>query len=156
MRNVPLLLVRHAVAVSRKAWKGPDRVRPLDHRGRRQAEGLVSELKRFEVERILSSPTDRCVQTVEPLARALALPVDEAPELAEGMGDAAAELARLGLDGSVVLCTHGDVVPELLAGIDHDGRLGTGSPLRCAKGSTWVLEAEGGRFTRAQYLPPPE
>ena len=152
---MPLLLVRHAVAVSRRAWPGPDRLRPLDGRGRRQAEGLVAQLKRFDVARILSSPTDRCIQTVEPLARELDLPVEEAPELAEGMGTSAIGLARLGVDGPVLLCSHGDVLPELIDRLDEDGRLGTGRERRFAKGATWVLEAEGGRFTRAHYLPPP-
>ena len=39
-----LLVVRHASAGDRSRWKGDDRLRPLDRRGRRQAEGLVTVL----------------------------------------------------------------------------------------------------------------
>ena len=38
------------------AWEGDDRVRPLDERGRRQAEALVDALAEFQIDRIVSSP----------------------------------------------------------------------------------------------------
>ena len=67
-------LVRHARAGKRGEWEGDDRLRPLDERGVRQAQGLVEQLSGRELRRILSSPYVRCVQSVEPLAEARGLP----------------------------------------------------------------------------------
>lgn len=104
------VLLRHASAGHRTRWDGHDVARPLDDRGRRQALELV-ELLRPYVHRIVSSPYVRCVETVEPLAAALGLPVEEDERLAEGGEDSAGEL--LSEDG-VVCCTHGDVVEALV------------------------------------------
>jgi phosphohistidine phosphatase SixA len=91
--------------------QGDDRLRPLDARGRRQAAELVDLVRPLGVRRLLSSPYVRCVETVEPLAAALGLPVEADDRLAEGSGRAALELLH---EDGVVLCTHGDVVDELL------------------------------------------
>ena len=53
---MPLLLVRHASAGDRTTWEGDDRERPLDDRGRRDAEELVEQLGSFDVQAILTSP----------------------------------------------------------------------------------------------------
>ncbi len=151
---MPVLLVRHAIAIARKDWDGPDELRQLSKRGARQAEALVDQLAGFDVARVLSSPTSRCVATVEPLARARGLRVEETPDLAEGEGPAAARLARACVDTGVVLCTHGDVVPVVLDELDG-GALGLGRHVRYAKGSSWVLETSDGAFTGARYLGPP-
>jgi 8-oxo-dGTP diphosphatase len=105
------VLVRHASAGDRHEWEGDDRLRPLDARGRSQAAALVELLRPFVVRRVVSSPYLRCVETVEPLAHALGLPVERDDRLAEGAGRAA--LPLLDEDGAVH-CTHGDVVAALL------------------------------------------
>ena len=105
------VLVRHASAGDRDDWTEDDRLRPLDARGLRQAAGLVALLLPFAPHRVVSSPYARCVQTVEPLAAALGVPVEHDERLAEGAGRAALEL--LDEDG-VVCCTHGDVVGDVL------------------------------------------
>ena len=69
-------LVRHGDAGSKAEWDGPDLARPLSETGRRQAAGLVARLRRYPVHRILSSPADRCRQTVQPLASRLRLAVE--------------------------------------------------------------------------------
>jgi Histidine phosphatase superfamily (branch 1) len=61
-----LLLVRHAHAGDKHRWQGPDRLRPLSLAGQAEAAGLVVRLEDFPIERILTSPTLRCQQTVEP------------------------------------------------------------------------------------------
>jgi 8-oxo-dGTP diphosphatase len=150
-------LVRHAVAQSRSEWgHKDDQLRPLTKRGGRQAEGLVELLRKAEVRRIYSSPAVRCEDTVAPLAKELGLEVRLAESLAEGAGGRTAyELASelLGRKGDSVLCTHGDIVPEVLRRVARDGaELPT--ELRWAKGSTWVLDADGDRFAKAHYLAP--
>ena len=109
------ILVRHASAGRREDWAGSDRLRPLDNRGRRQAVGLIAALAGYPVERILSSPYVRCTETVLPLAAQRALAIEDRLELAEGASRESA-LALVGeVEGpGLVVCTHGDVVEELL------------------------------------------
>ena len=138
-----ILLVRHARAGKAKKWQGDDRLRPLDERGRAQAEGLADLLRGYEPTAILSSGAVRCVQTVEPPAKALGLEVEERDELAEGKAsDDVLSLVSSIPDDVAVLCTHGDVITEVLGE-------------ESAKGSTWVLRLDGGELQRVDYLPPP-
>lgn len=144
-----LLLVRHAVALRRKDWTKPDSLRPLTPHGYDQAEHLPAALADFAIDRILSSPFVRCIETVEPMALRLGLPIEEVPQLREGSGATAAELLR-DLEGNVVACSHGDVVPDLLAVLAPDA-VREADEVACAKGSTWVVDP--GRS--AHYLSPP-
>lgn len=107
------VLLRHASAGDRHDFEHDDRRRPLDKKGRRQSDELVELLRPFGVRRILSSPYVRCVQTVEPLAAALGVELEEDDRLAEGAGAAAAALL---MEDGVVCCTHGDIVEALVGG----------------------------------------
>lgn len=151
-------LVRHAVAVGRSGWDGPDRARPLTAKGERQAAALPRLLGSAEVRRILSSPAVRCRDTVLPLAGSRALEVVEAAELAEG-ADAKAAVGLLselaGKKGDTVLCTHGDLIPEVLRRLVRDG-VRLESELQFAKGSTWELVVADGSVTTGRYHPPAE
>ncbi len=151
---VPVLLIRHAHAGARKDWRGDDRLRPLTAKGRHQAAGLIRTLEGLAVQRVLSSPYTRCTQTVAPLAAELGLRVEEVAELGEGRGRDALRLARSLASDKVALCTHGDVVTDVLVALADEDRLDLGHRPRQAKGSTWVLEAHGPTFNKATYLPP--
>jgi 8-oxo-dGTP diphosphatase len=151
---VPVLLIRHGHAGDRKDWPGEDRLRPLTPKGYRQAVALVRRVDRWPPARILSSPYVRCVQTVQPLGDELGLKVEEVEELAEGAGPAAVALVRRFHDRSVALCTHGDIIPEVLIALAGEERLDLGPGPRQPKGSAWVLQAEDGRFVRATYVRP--
>jgi len=78
-----VLLIRHASAGDRYEWEGDDRLRPLDERGRRQANQLVELLEQYKITRLLSSPFLRCIQTVEPLAQARGFDIEIRDELSE-------------------------------------------------------------------------
>jgi len=147
--------VRHAKAGSRSHWTGDDRLRPLSKKGQKQAEELVSVFEPFPLAAIFSSPYLRCVQTVERVSRARKLPVKQSIELAEGHGlDGLHEfLSNTKLDHTV-LCTHGDIVWELVEDLvaRHVIRAGDGG---FEKGSTWVLSTKDGVPTKARYLPAP-
>lgn len=148
-----LLVVRHAHAGDRQAWEGPDERRPLSGKGRRQAAGLVELLADFAIDRVLSSHYVRCLETVVPLAGDRRRSIEVHPALAEGssVADAGALVAETAVVGTtVVLCTHGDVVWNLLVTLAHHP-----GDLPMAKGSTWVVEAQGGRLAPVRYLPPP-
>jgi 8-oxo-dGTP diphosphatase len=147
-------VVRHAHAGERRNWKGPDEERPLSPKGRRQAQRLAELLADKRVKKIWSSPFLRCCQTVEPLAERLELPVEVAPELAEGTGATGVLKLALNAEGGSVMCTHGDVVDALLDHLVREG-LDLGKHPRSTKGSTWVLDLRGGRIVAATYLPAP-
>jgi phosphohistidine phosphatase SixA len=111
-----LILVRHASAGERADWTDDDRLRPLDARGREQAAALAEALAALRVDRILTSPFLRCVETVEPLADARGLVVEKRDELAEGADDERLFALLHEVQGEVpLLCTHGDIV-ELVGG----------------------------------------
>lgn len=149
-----MLLIRHAHAGSRSETNTKDWARKLSSKGSRQAEGLVEALESYAPQRILSSPSVRCVETLVPLAEALHLKIEEDEALAEGSGLEALALVRRLANEKVALCTHGDVIPEILVALADEDHVDLGPRPRQAKGSVWVLEAEGGRFCKATYLPP--
>jgi phosphohistidine phosphatase SixA len=147
-------LIRHAHAGSRSEWDQPDSTRPLSDRGVAQADYLVELLADRPVGRILSSPARRCVQTVEPLAASLGVEVEESRPLLEGSdaADALEILIELS-EENPVLCSHGDLIPDLIRALTLRGMEITGSSGN-KKGSVWVLESDQGHFVKAEYLPP--
>lgn len=152
---MPVFLVRHADAGNRDSWDGPDLLRPLTLHGRAQADGLVALID--GAGELRSSPYVRCVQTLEPLAGKLDLPVVTDERLAESASvHDAVLLVREAAASNAVLCSHGDMIPAMLDALEllDDLQLPPGYP--CAKGSTWVLDTDrAGRISSARYLRPP-
>jgi phosphohistidine phosphatase SixA len=137
-------LVRHASAGDRRRWEGDDGLRPLDEEGRRQAEALAGVLAELGTQALHSSPSLRCVQTLEPASALLGLPIETRHELAE---DARrddvlflVESVRVPLSA---LCTHREVIEELLPGFE------------CEKGGIWVVEVDADEVRPERYLPAP-
>ena len=148
--------MRHAKAGDRDEWEGDDRLRPLTKSGQKQAEGIKEQLQDIRIRRIVSSPYLRCVQTVEPLARARGLPVDLKDGLAEGAGiEPTLTLVRQFRGQDTVLCTHGDVMQEVVEHLLREGVIKRSQAQSLEKGSTWVLEEDGGKVVRARHLPAP-
>ncbi|MBI3687029.1 MAG: NUDIX hydrolase [Actinobacteria bacterium] len=152
-----VLLVRHAKAGSRASWSGDDLLRPLDPVGQEQSEQLRRVLRCFGPGQIWSADPVRCIQTVEPLAAELGLPVRIEPALSErgyaadppGGARLVRELATTS-GGPVVVCTQGGALPDIVASLaDQDGLPLRG--LRSRKGSTWALFFRGGRLIAADY-----
>jgi broad specificity phosphatase PhoE len=149
-------LVRHVKAGSRSDWIGRDELRPVSEAGRRQAVALAARLGSEPIKRIVSSPYTRCVESVQPLALLLGLAVETADALAEGAaaGDAVALVVEAAADNGVV-CSHGDVIPAVLDELARTDGLGLDHDLRCAKGSTWILDGATRPFVAARYIGPP-
>lgn len=80
-----VLLIRHG----ENDWVGTDRLAGrspgvhLNDKGRQQAQELAQLLHEQPIAAIYSSPLDRCVQTAQPLADALSLPVTVEPGVLE-------------------------------------------------------------------------
>jgi phosphohistidine phosphatase SixA len=147
--------VRHAKAGDRHGFDGPDHLRPLSKNGRRQADVIADSLANAGVTQLISSPYVRCVQTLRPTAKRLGLEVATSDALAEGapVRDAL-KLVSAHLDDDVALCSHGDVLGDVL----HH-YLAQGVELRrdrVEKGSIWVLHVDDADVRAAGYLPPPE
>ncbi len=123
--------------------------------GHAQAEAIAATLAAAPVRRILSSPSVRCTQTVEPLAVKLRLDIERVAELAEGADGWRAEalVERLcGEAGDSVLCSHGDVIPEVLWRLGHCGI--EVNPARCKKASIWELHVTDGAVSHGIYRAP--
>lgn len=116
----PLVVVRHAHALPRKAWSKKDWLRPLDERGTAQARDLVGVLTAYDVQRISSSSATRCIHTISPYAKSAHATVHSTGWLSEeGYEAKPAKMARivddLLTDGHPALvCSHGPVLPDLV------------------------------------------
>jgi probable phosphoglycerate mutase len=79
--TVQLLLVRHALPLRSEPGQGSDP--DLSEDGIEQAKRLPDALARFPIARLVSSPQRRAVQTAQPVADVLNLPVEVDERLAE-------------------------------------------------------------------------
>jgi len=151
-----LYLFRHTTAGDRSRWKGRDEDRSLTKKGWREADAVAGSLADAGIERIVSSPYERCVQSVKPLAKLIKARIETSPVLAEEPDiDAAYALVDSLIGTDTVISSHGDVIPALINRMMWAG-LSLESRFYCSKGSIWVVEVDGGKFTTARYMPPPE
>jgi phosphohistidine phosphatase SixA len=100
----------------------------------------VFRLEDYPVDRILSCPTLRCQQTMQPLARERFLEIE--PLAALGVEAAPTQVRAVFWDRALrnaVLCTHGETIGRLLAELVAEG-LVLENPLDWPKGSTWLLQ----------------
>lgn len=154
-----IYLIRHGSAGNRNPTDPSDSARQLDETGLAQAKLIADWLRDHPISRIVSSPFVRCTQTVAPLAEALGIAVETREFLAESSEvdpawDLLAKLAdeAVGNRSHAVVCSHGDVIPDLirraqLRGMRIHGKSG------CSKGSVWTLESwDGERFGSGSYM----
>jgi len=156
---VRVVLVRHADAGHRSDFNGSDIARPLSERGARQADRLVPLLAGFAPTQLISAPALRCIQTVQPLARATGLVVVQAPMFgeedfaADPQSAAARLLSDLRSTGDVtVIASQGGVIPALITSLSPSGEPEP-MPQVAAKAGVWTLASGAGRV-RADYYPP--
>lgn len=151
-RNTTCYLVRHADAGARGVVD--DAQRALSKKGRGQADRIATSLESAAIATIVSSPYLRCVETVGPLSKTIGVTIELDDMLGEGAGPKLA-IARIeAVTTPTVLCSHGDVIGEVMAllarrGIDLDDD-------RIAKASTWELTVAKGVITAAHYVAPPQ
>ena len=148
-----LFLIRHATAGVRDHANPNDDQRPLDPTGFGQAAAIAELLADEPIEAVLSSAALRCVQTVEPLAQRLGMSIEHAAPLFEGQSRSSSiEFVRSFTGRTVVLCSHGDVIPDVLRNLEVGGSRLEGRG--CAKGSIWRLDNSTDRIETAEYLGP--
>jgi 8-oxo-dGTP diphosphatase len=160
-RQPSLLMIRHAKAGSKSDWDGPDELRPLDGKGRRQAARLARVLPLFAPAELLTAERVRCRQTLEPLAARLGQGIGSLPELGEEEFAADPQAALAAVErllgpreepGVAVVCSQGGAIPSVLAalGVRFAGVPGALHP-PAAKGSTWVLGGRPGALSADYY-----
>jgi len=116
----PLILLRHAKAVTRDEWQGEDDDRPLDSYGQNQAKRLLAMYQVFNLEQIHSSDAVRCYDTVVAIAKGLNIKLEVTGKLSESTFkkdkekafDYAKDLIKL--NESVLLCSHNPILPKML------------------------------------------
>jgi 8-oxo-dGTP diphosphatase len=152
-----IILVRHADAGSRSAFDGPDAGRPLSKKGWKQAHRIATALGDVRFDRLVASPATRCRQTLEPLADALGLEVDEESTLSEGAaGDLALDalLSITDTAPTIAGCSHGDVIPRAVSEAGRRGATISGQASQ-PKASWYELETDGHTVLTVTYHPPP-
>jgi 8-oxo-(d)GTP phosphatase len=152
-----VLVVRHGTAGSKARFSGDDTKRPLDKKGRAQAEALVGQLLAFGATDVYAADRVRCRQTVEPLAAELGVSIHDEPSLTEESYAKSPKRGRHRMlriaeqDGTPVICSQGKVIPDLIAWwCERDGIRPDKS--RNHKGSTWVLSLSNDRLVAADHI----
>jgi 8-oxo-dGTP pyrophosphatase MutT (NUDIX family) len=155
-----VIIVRHGTAGSKSRYKGDDRKRPLDKRGRAQAESLVGVLLAFGADTLYAADRVRCRQTLEPLAEELGTAIHDEPLLTEEEYPESRKAARhrvleiAASGGTPVICTQGKVIPDLISWwCERDGVRPDKS--RNRKGSAWVMSLAEGRLIAADHIGSP-
>lgn len=159
-----MLLVRHAKAGRKQGYVGDDRLRPLDEKGRAQAEALVGVLGSFAPGSIASAPLVRCEQTVTPLAEDLGLSIAAEPALCESAyaddprkaHKRIRRIARAAAESGTVpvVCSQGGVIPGLMRWWSEADGVDLG-PAQHRKASVWVLSLDGDRLLAAHHIASP-
>lgn len=154
-----VLYIRHARAHARRTWAGDDNKRPLDKKGRRQAEMLVPMLLPFKPTAIYSAVPDRCQTTALPLADELGLDIGVNRLFGDEAWNENPEAAKkrfmevVGEGGVPVIISQGDAIPGMLSWLTENGTLPIPEEeLKTRKGSVWVLSFHNEVLTGADYL----
>jgi 8-oxo-dGTP pyrophosphatase MutT (NUDIX family)/phosphohistidine phosphatase SixA len=129
-RTFAIIALRHGKAVPPQSWDGPDSTRPLLQRGVDQALSVAPGIAAYRPAKLISSTAERCLRTISPTARVTGLEVREKTQLSQDAyetgGSAVSKLVATRLRKSVttVLCSHGPVLPQIIAAIAR----ATGTP----------------------------
>jgi 8-oxo-dGTP pyrophosphatase MutT (NUDIX family)/phosphohistidine phosphatase SixA len=144
-RTTPYILLRHTSAGDKHTWPDEDLLRPLDERGRAEAVDLAESLAGFGVTRVFSSATARCLETVLPYASrtGTGIRTDWAFTVGTSKGSADRLAELVGENVPTLVCTHGELVPGLIArAVDELGASPPEDP-KLTKGAFWVLHTAG-------------
>jgi 8-oxo-dGTP diphosphatase len=116
----PIVLLRHAKALRRTDWDGDDGDRPLEHRGQLQAKRLLPIYLSYGVKEVHTSDALRCIETIEPMTRAMEITPIYSADLSEyGYEkdkevslDYIQDLMDRGIPALV--CSHNPIIPKLV------------------------------------------
>lgn len=145
--TVPVVLLRHAKAVSRSTWQGSEGGRVLTRMGVRQSMAAVDMLSAFGVSRLVSSEWTRCMQTLLPYAGLAGVALEARSELTEAAAvehpsgvDAVVGGVLSELSEPTVLCVHRPTLPMVFAVLQR--RSSAQVQLAFPQESPWLGTAE--------------
>jgi 8-oxo-dGTP diphosphatase len=122
-RTFAIVALRHGKAVPAEDWDGPDATRPLMQRGIDQSLSVSHGIAAFRPRALISSTAERCLRTIAPTARVTGLPVDEDHVISQdayrsgGKAVRALVADRVRNAETTVLCSHGPVLPQIIAAV---------------------------------------
>ncbi len=121
-----VILARHAAARPRSIWKGKERRRGLTEDGTRWAQQLTPIFAAYGVERLVSSPWERCLATLEPYAALTGIKIRQRVQLAETDRDLGIQATRdvferelLRQKQASVVCSHRPLLPAIFGSITN-------------------------------------
>ncbi len=158
--TIPLILLRHASAGSKRTWPGEDLDRPLDVGGAADAGRLAELLSCFGSCRVISSAAERCVATVRPYAALTGAVIEidadfTVPHPGGVSPDQPKRAGQIVDDGQpAIICAHGENLQRILQVVcDRLGaEIPAGPPL--PKAAWWALHAAGGALAGAERYQP--
>jgi 8-oxo-dGTP pyrophosphatase MutT (NUDIX family) len=155
-RTTPYIVLRHTSAGDKHEWEDDDLVRPLDPRGRAEAAALAEALAGYGPARVFSSATARCLETVLPYAARTG--VEVRTDWAFSMGPPVATAKEVGArfvqllaeEVPTLVCTHGELVPEVICRAYEKLQATPPEDPRLPKGGFWVLHVADGALVSAE------
>ncbi len=122
-RTFAIIALRHGKALTPGEWDGPDATRPLLQRGVDQAMSVAPGIAAYRPRKLISSTAERCLRTIAPTSRVTGLDVAEDARLSQDayrssgreVGKVVAK--RLDRRRTAVLCSHGPVLPQIVAAV---------------------------------------
>lgn len=124
-RTFAIISLRHGKAVAPGAWNGPDASRPLERIGTEQAHSSARAIAAFRPTKLISSTAVRCRATIEPLRVLIASSVKTTDAISQdaheqGLAEVHRVVGkRLAKRENAVLCSHGPVLPDIIAELAH-------------------------------------
>lgn len=141
-RTFAVIALRHGKAISPHEFDGHDAERTLVKLGEKQAASAASAIAAFGPRKLISSTAVRCVATIKPLAKLVGRKVKKTDKISQdawenGASDVESVVTkRLAKRKTAVLCSHGPVLPEIIAEVARQ----TNTPLDPAVRSAAMLE----------------
>ncbi|UYG18002.1 NUDIX hydrolase [Brachybacterium huguangmaarense] len=120
LRTEPIIIQRHAAALSRSKWRKGEGTRPLSSKGKKQAAALPPLIGAFAPMSVVTSPWKRCEATVEPFAREGGMEIETKDSLTEAAHEKRPSRAAAVVDRVLrsarpaVVCTHRPVLPTVI------------------------------------------
>ena len=158
--SYPLILLRHAKAISREEWQSDDGDRPLAHIGQMQAKRFLSKIHPYEIKEIYTSDAVRCYESIEPIARALSINPVFSPALSEysfikdkkSWHQSITEIMENEI--ATLVCSHNPVIPEIvkkLIGKKNFNELNH----ELLPGEAWILHHKDGEVVAIDWVSAP-
>ncbi|CAL9448523.1 putative 8-oxo-dGTP diphosphatase 1 [Nocardiopsis dassonvillei] len=150
----PVILLRHLSAGEKRTWDDSDLLRPLDASGRADALALPRVVGAYGRPEVVSSAAARCTESMLPytVEADVQMRTERAFTVREGSPSYDVEGAReafariLDAGRPAVVCSHGELIPDLM----EEALTRLGAPLTqqlgLRKGSFWVLHVAGGEL----------